>query len=141
MEVSVLRKRLNDTIEGARRTAADRRTRAEEASRAYATFLDTIAVPLFKQVANVLKVSGYPFTVFTPSGAVRLMSDRNAEDYIELSLDATGDEAMVLGKSSSARGRRVLETERAIAEQTVAHLTEEHVLQYLLKELEPFVER
>jgi len=70
-----------------------------------------------------------------------LMSDKSSEDYIELSLDSSGDEPMVMGKSIRARGRRVIESERAIAEQTVAHLTEEHVLQYLLKELEPFVER
>jgi len=141
METSVLRRRLTETIEAARRTAADRRARADDAARAYSQFLDTIAVPLFRQVANILKASGYSFTVFTPSGAVRLMSDKSSEDYIELSLDSSGDEPMVMGKSIRARGRRVIESERAIAEQTVAHLTEEHVLQYLLKELEPFVER
>jgi hypothetical protein len=141
METSVLRKRLNETIEAARRTAAERRTRADEAARAYSQFLDTIATPLFKQVSNVLKASGYSFTVFTPSGAVRLMSEKGPEDYIELSLDTSGEEPMVLGRSSHARGRRVIENERAIAEISVAHLTEEHVLQYLLKELEPFVER
>ena len=141
METSVLRKRLTDTIEAARRTAAGRRARADEAARAYAQFLDVVAVPLFRQVANILKASGYSFSVFTPSGAVRLMSDRSAEDYIELSLDTSGEETMVLGRSSRARGRRVLENERAIAEVSVAHLTEEHVLEYLLKELEPFVER
>jgi hypothetical protein len=79
--------------------------------------------------------------VFTPSGSVRLMSDKASEDYIELSLDTSADEPMVLGKSSRARGRRVIESERAIAEQTVANLTEDHVLNYVLKELEPFVER
>jgi hypothetical protein len=141
METSVLRKRLAETIEAAKRTAAERRARADEASRAYAQFLDTIAVPLFKQVANVLKASGYSFSVFTPSGTVRLMSDKSAEDYIELFLDASGEEPMVLGKSSRARGRRVTESERAVAEVSVTHLTEEHVLQYLLRELEPFVER
>jgi hypothetical protein len=141
METSLVRKRLTETIETAKRTAAERRARSDEASRAYSEFLETIAVPLFRQVANILKASGYSFTVFTPSGAVRLMSDRSSEDYIELSLDASGEEPMVLGRSSHARGRRVVETERAIAEQTVAHLTEEHVLQYLLKELEPLVER
>jgi hypothetical protein len=141
METSVLRKRLAETIDAARRTAAERRGRAEEASRAYSQFLDSVAVPLFRQVANVLKASGYGFSVFTPSGAVRLMSDRTAEDYIELSLDTSGEQPLVMGRSSHARGRRVVESERAIAEQTVAHLTEEHVLQYLLKELEPFVER
>jgi hypothetical protein len=141
METSVLRKRLAETIDAARRTAAERRTRAEEASRAYSQFLDSVAVPLFRQVANVLKASGYGFSVFTPSGAVRLMSDRTAEDYIELSLDTSGEQPLVMGRASHARGRRVVESERAIAEQTVAHLTEEHVLQYLLKELQPFVER
>jgi len=141
METSVLRKRLTDTIEAARRTAAERRARAEAASRDYSQFLDAIAVPLFRQIANILKASGYSFTVFTPTGSVRLMSDKASEDYIELSLDTSADEPMVIGKSSRARGRRVLETERAIAEQTVANLTEDHVLNYVLKELQPFVER
>jgi hypothetical protein len=141
METSVVRKRVSDTIEKARRTAAVRRVRADEAARAYAQFLDTIAVPMFRQVAGVLKAGGHSFTVFTPSGAVRLMSDRGADDYIELSLDTAGEEPMVLGHSSHSRGRRVVEQERAIAELSVAHLTEEHVLEYLLKELEPFVER
>ena len=141
METSDLRRRLSDTIDTARRTAAERRARTDEASRAYAQFLDTIAVPLFRQVANVLKVSGHFFTVFTPSGAVRLMSDKSAEDYIELSLDTSGEEPMVLGTSKRARGRRVVESERAIAEVSVAQLTEEPLVEYLLKELEPFVER
>jgi len=141
METSVLRRRLTETIETARRSAAERRARADAASRDYSQFLDTVAVPLFRQIANVLKASGYSFTVFTPTGSVRLMSDKASEDYIELSLDTSADEPMVLGKSSRARGRRVLESERAIAEQTVANLTEEHVLNYVLRELEPFVER
>ena len=141
METSDLRRRLTETIDAARRTAAERRARAETASRDYSQFLDTIAVPLFRQIANVLKASGYSFTVFTPSGSVRLMSDKASEDYIELTLDRSADEPMVIGKSSHARGRRVLESERAIAEQTVANLTEDHVLNYVLKELEPFVER
>lgn len=141
METSVLRKRVADTIEKARRAAADRRARGDEAGRAYAVFLDTVAVPLFKQVANVLRASGYTFTVFTPAGAVRLMSDKRSEDYIELSLDSSGDHPLVMGKSSRSHGRNIIERERAIAELSVEHLTEEHVLTYLLKELEPFVER
>jgi hypothetical protein len=141
METSILRKRINDTIEAARRSAAERRTRSDEASRVYAAFLDTVATPLFKQVANILRASGYTFTVFTPSGSVRLMSDRNADDYSELTLDTTSEQPMVLGRTSRARGRRVIETEQPIAELAVAALTEEHVAQYLLRELEPFVER
>lgn len=141
METSVLRKRVADTIEKAKRAAAERRTRSDEGARSFAVFLDTIAVPLFKQVANVLRASGYVFTVFTPAGAVRLMSDKRPEDYIELTLDTGGEHPLVIGKSSRSHGRNVIEREQSIAELSVEHLTEEHVLNYLLKEIEPFVER
>jgi hypothetical protein len=141
METAVVRKRVIDAIERAKRSAGERRTRADAAARAYAEFLDTVAVPLFRQVAGVLKAGGYPFSVFTPSGGVRLMSDKSADDYIELTLDTSGEQPMVLGHSRHHRGHRIIEQERAIAEQTVAHLTEDHLLEYLLKELEPWVER
>jgi hypothetical protein len=139
METSDIRKRVNQTIERAKRQAAERRTRGDDAARAFETFLSTIAVPLFRQVANILRSDGYLFNVFTPSGSVRLMSDRAAEDFIELSLDTSGDRPQVLGHASRSRGRRVLESERAIG--APGELTEEAVLEYLLKELEAFVER
>jgi hypothetical protein len=141
METSLVRRRVTEAIDRAKRTAGERRVRADEASRSYAQFLDGIAVPLFRQVAGVLKANGYSFTVFTPSDGVRLMSDRSADDYIELSLDTSADQPMVIGHSRHRRGNRVVENERAVAEQTVAHLSEEQLLDYLLKELEPFVER
>jgi hypothetical protein len=139
METSDIRKRLNQTIERAKRQAAERRVRGDEAARAFETFLTTIAVPLFRQVANILRADGYLFNVFTPSDSVRLMSDRATEDFIELSLDTTGDRPQVIGHASRSRGRRVLESERAIGEP--GELTEEAVLEFLLKELEIFVER
>ncbi len=139
MEISEIRKRLNQTMERAKRQAAERRARGDDAGRAFDTFLSTMAVPLFRQVANILRAEGYLFTVFTPSGSVRLMSDRAAEDFIELSLDTAGDRPQVIAHASRSRGRRVLESERAIGEP--GELTEEAVLEYLLKELEAFVER
>jgi hypothetical protein len=139
METSDIRKRLNQTIERAKRQAAERRARGDDAARAFETFLSTIAVPLFRQVANILRSDGYLFNVFTPSGTVRLMSDRTAEDFIELSLDTVVDQPQVVGRTSHARGRRVLVSERAIGEP--GELTEEAVLEFLLKELEAFVER
>ena len=139
MEIADVRRRIHGTIERARQRAAERRTRGEEAARAYSTFLDTVAVPMFRQVANVLKAEGYAFSVFTPSGSVRLMSDRAAEDFVELTLDTSGDTPQVLGHTSRSRGRRVTESERAVG--TRAALTEESVLEFLAKELEPFVER
>jgi hypothetical protein len=139
METSEIRKRLNQTIERAKRQAAERRTRSDEAGRAFDTFLSTTAVPLFRQVANILRADGYQFNVFTPSGSVRLMSDRTAEDFIELVLDTAGETPQVIAHASHSRGRRVLESERAIG--APGELTEETVLTYLLKELEAFVER
>ena len=97
MEISVVRKRLTATIERAKKQAADRRGRSDQASRDFEVFLQKVAVPLFRQVANALKADGYAFTVVTPSGSVRLMSDRSAEDYIELTLDTADDPPRVMG--------------------------------------------
>src|SRR4051812_24858855 len=116
MEVADVRKRLNETIERAKRRAAERRARGDEVARAYDRFLEQTAVPLFRQIANVLRADGYLFNVFTPSGSVRLMSDRHAEDYIELLLDTSGDGPRLVGHASRGRGRRVDESERDLGD-------------------------
>jgi hypothetical protein len=139
MEISIVRKRLTETIDRARKRAAERRTRGDQASRDFEVFLQKIAVPLFKQVAGALKADGYAFTVFTPSASVRLMSDRNADDFIELSLDTNDDSPRVMGLVSRARGRRVIDDEHPVGAPEA--VTEEDLLQFLLKELEAFVER
>jgi hypothetical protein len=79
------------------------------------------------------------FTVFTPGGSVRLMSDRATEDYVELELDTSGDEPAVSGHASRSRGRRVVESEEPLG--PPASLTEEDVLAFVLKSIEPLVER
>jgi hypothetical protein len=139
MEISDIKRRVVETIDRAKRLAAERRTRADAAAQAYGTFLDQRAVPVFKQVAQVLRAEGFPFTVFTPAGSVRLSSDRVAEDYVELTLDTSGDRPAVSGHTSRARGRRVVESEYAIGDP--AALTDEDVLTFVLKGLEPLVER
>lgn len=139
METSEVRKRLTQAIERARKHAAERRVRSDEAGRAFEVFLSTIAVPLFRQAANILRSEGYQFNLFTPSGSVRLMSDRAAEDFIEVSLDVSGDVPQVVGHASRSRGHRVVESERPIGEPGT--LTEEDLLEFLTKELEAFVER
>ena len=139
MEISLVRRRLTETIERAKKQAADRRGRGDAAARDFELFLQKIAVPLFRQIANALKADGYAFTVFTPSGSVRLMSDRAAEDYIELTLDAAANPPQVVGQISRTRGRRVIDAERPIG--APGTLTEEQLLDFLLKELEAFVER
>lgn len=141
MEISQVRKRVHDAMERAKRRSAERRVRTDLASRAYETFLATIAVPLVRQIAAVLKAEGYQFSVFTPSGSVRLMSDRSAEDFIEITLDASGDAPVVVGHVSRSRGRRGVDEQRAVAGGNPEQITEEELLAFLMKEIEPFVER
>jgi hypothetical protein len=141
MEISEVRKRVRDAIERARRQAAERRARNDEATRVFVRVLDQVAVPLFKQLANVLKIEGYSFTVFTPSGGVRLMSDRNGDDFVEITLDTTGDAPRIMGHISRSRGRRIVEAERMIGRGDPASIGEEELLAFVLKELEPFVEK
>ena len=139
MEISLVRKRLTETIERAKKQAAARRGRSDQASADFELVLQKVAVPLFRQVANALKADSYAFTVFTPSGSVRLMSDRSSDDFIELSLDTADDPPRVMGQVSRTRGRRVIDAERAIGAPDA--ITEEVLLEFLLQELEAFVER
>src|SRR4051794_14722287 len=139
MEISVVRRRLTETIERAKKRAAERRGRSDQASRDFELFLQKVAVPLFRQIANALKADGYAFTVFTPSGSVRMMSDRSSDDFIELSLDTAEDPPQVMAHVSRTRGRRVIDAERPVGAPEL--ITEEQLLEFLLKELEAFVER
>jgi hypothetical protein len=141
MEIADVKRRVHETIERARRHAAARRSRNDEADRAFQHLLEFVAVPLFRQLANVLKIEGYQFSVFTPSGSVRLGSERSGEDYIEIVLDTSGDEPRVLGRIGRSRGRRVINAERVIANGSPANVSEEDLLTFVLNELEPFVER
>jgi hypothetical protein len=139
VEIADVKRRVRETIDRAKREAAERRYRNDGAARDYETFLDRVAVPIFKQVANVLRAEGYAFTVFTPGGSVRLASDRAGEDYVELRLDTAGNRPTVTGHASRSRGRRVVESEQPLGEP--AAVSEDHVLAFLLTALEPLVER
>ena len=93
-------------------------------------------------LANALKSEGRLFTVFTPTGGLRLASDHGRDDYIEFALDTSGDEPKAIGRISRARGSRTLEDERPIkAGATPEALTEEDVLTFLIDALEPWLER
>ncbi len=140
MEIADVKRQVHETIERARRHAAGRRAANDDASRAFDEFLEVRAVPLFRQIANVLKVENYHFTVFTPSRSVRLMSDRNADDYLEVGLDTSGTSPRVTLHVSRSRGSRVIDEEKQIPGNPAA-ITDEELLAVVLKELEPFVER
>ena len=141
MEISDVRKQLADAIDRAKRAGQERRGRTDVAREDFDVFLDRLAIPLCRQLAHALKAAGHPFIVNTPSGAVRLLSERSGDDFIELSLDTEGEELWVVGHTRRAWGRRILESERPVRRCPVRDITEEDVLAFMLKELEPFVER
>jgi hypothetical protein len=140
MDVALIRKRLKTEIDHARRAAAERRERTKTATRAYETFLEEIAVPSFRQIANVLKAEGIPFEVQTPLGGVRLVSDRNRDDVLALELDTAQDPPQVMLSSMRTWGSRVLQTERALKERTaIEHLSQEDVLDCVVEGLRPWL--
>jgi hypothetical protein len=139
-DVGVVRKRVRFAIEQARRDQADRRERLAEARRNYETFLETAAIPVFRMFANILKSEGLNFEVMTPVGGVRLQSERNRDDAIEMELDATADPPQPLVTITRARGSRVVQSDRTIkGSNPLVQLTEEDVVEMLLEELRPWL--
>jgi hypothetical protein len=127
-----------------RQPAADRRenrrTQTDQATREYEVFLSRIAVPLFKQVANVLRAENYAFDVSTPGGSVRLTAGHSHDNYIEIVLDTGGVAPKLLGRASHTRSGDVIQTELVLNATTdIEALTEEDLLGFVLAELEPFV--
>ena len=140
MDAGLLRKRLRAEIDGARRAASERRQRAATAARAYETFLEGVAVPAFRMMANVLRAEGLPFEGQTPSGAVRRVSDRARDDVIELSLDTTADPPQPIFITTRTRGGRLLRTERPLKDRTaIDKITEDEVIESLIEELRPWL--
>ncbi len=142
MDTSDIRRRVRQTIDGAKRDAAARRAAVDAAGRAYGAFLTDVATPLVRTVVSALRAEGYLFKVFTPEGSLSIVSEKSRDDFIELALDTSQTPPAVVGRVSWTRGRRVTASERPIREgATVSDLTDEDVLTFLLDELGPFVER
>ncbi|HEX7283572.1 MAG TPA: hypothetical protein VF239_16055 [Vicinamibacterales bacterium] len=139
-DVALIRKRIHTEIEKARRDQAERRARTAEAARAYETFLDTAAVPVFRMFANVLKSEGLPFEVMTPAGGVRLQSERHREDAIEMELDTTADPPEPLVTVTRVRGSRIVQSDRGVKGSVpLMQLTENDVVEMLIEELRPWL--
>ena len=140
MEVAQVRKRLKTAIDQARARAQERRERTAGAERAYASFLETLAVPVVRQLQNALKAEGHAFTVFTPGGGLRLAADRGRDDYVEITLDTSGEQPQVIGRTSQTRGSRTIESERPLKADTPPDaLTEEDVLTFFVDALSPWL--
>jgi hypothetical protein len=142
MEVSVVRRRVVETIERSKRAAAERRAANEAAGRAWDDLREAVVVPLCRTVAQVLRSEGYQFGVATPGTTVRLVSDRSSEDRIEFGLDTHGSGPVLLCSVQRTRGREVFADERPVrAGVPVTEVSDEDVLAVLLEVLGPFVER
>jgi|KBSMisStandDraft_5_1062788.scaffolds.fasta_scaffold2466274_1 hypothetical protein len=142
MEVSDLRRRLRSAIDDAKKRSVERRTRVDDARRAWERLLPEVAVPTFHTMAGALTAEGHRFKVFTPGEAVRLSLERSAEEFVELSLDTDRDEPALLLRSTRGRGRRIVSTERIVGEGAqIAGVTQEDLVAAILEELIPFIER
>jgi hypothetical protein len=140
MDPGLLRKRLRTEIDAARRTSAERRQRTAAATSSYETFLDEVAVPAFRTMANVLRAEGVPFEAQTPAGAVRLVSDRSRDDMIELTLDTAADPPQPIFVTTRTRGGRLLRTERPLKDRAaIDKITEDEVIDGLIEELRPWL--
>jgi hypothetical protein len=142
METADVRKRIKDAIERVKRQHAERRVRNANAGAAFEAFLQKSAVPVFQQVAGALRAEGYPFTVNTPAGSVRLVSDRSADDYVDLRLDTGLPMPQVTVETQSVRGREFRKEERPLKPGTlVEHLTEADVLDAVVEALTVLIEK
>jgi hypothetical protein len=128
------------TIVAARARTQERRQQTDTATRDYGVFLETVATPLVQQIANALKAEGHSFTVSTPGDGVRLEYDRGRDNFVEITLDTSGDRPQVVGRVSQTRGSRRLEEERPIKpDASPAELTEEDLLEFMLQALAPWL--
>ena len=142
VEVSQVRRRLQAAIATARERNQQRRQRTTDAERAYAVFLQEVATPVTRQLANALKTEGYSFTVFTPGDGLRLAADRGRDDFIDFTLDTEGDRPQVVGRISRTRGSRTIDEERPVKPGTPPEaLTDEDVLDFLMDAMAPWLER
>jgi hypothetical protein len=134
MDVSELRKRIIRALDDARRDATARRRTVDDAQGAYDRFLADVAVPTMRQAAIVLKAQGFPCSVDTPAGSVRITMAGSSESFIEIELAIAGAVPQVIGRTSVARGRSGLVVdETPIANgKPVAELTDEDLASYLV---------
>jgi hypothetical protein len=142
LEISQVRKRIQAAMTTARDRAKLRRQKADEAEQAYQKFLDQLAAPLARQVVNALRAEGYSFTVSTPSRGLRVALDAGRDDYIDFALNAETDEPHVVGRIRRTRGSRTIDEERPVKPGAGPDsVTEDDLLEFLVRALEPWLER
>jgi hypothetical protein len=129
-------------LAAARERTQRRRQSVADAERSYERFLADVAVPISRQVAIVLKSEGRSFTVSTPAGAVRLSPDRGRDEFVEIMLNTEADPPAIVGHIRHTRGSRTLDEERAVKPgATPDQISEDELLEFLIRALEPWFDR
>ena len=142
MDVSQVRRQVQAALAAARERAQHRRQSVAEAERGYERFLTDVAIPIGRQVANVLKAEGRPFTVSTPAGAVRLAPDRGRDEFVEITLNTEADPPAVVGRIRYTRGSRTVDEERSVKSGAPPdQISDEDLLEFLIRALDPWLER
>jgi hypothetical protein len=142
LEASHVRRLVVGRLAEVKRVAGIRREKIAAAERDYATFLSTAATPAFTLVAQILASENYPFRVTTPGEGVRLISDRSPRTYVDVRLDTSGPEPLVVAEVSRERGHRVLVDDRPVgAGQAIGALTDQDVIAMLVATIAELVER
>lgn len=140
METADVRRKFRARIEEARRTAERRRADVERAAQDYDMFLRRVATPAFRTIASVLSAENYPFKIFTPAGALKLVSTHARDDYFEIELDEESTPPQVLGRVNRSRGGRVTTVEQPLRDgAAIADLTEEDIVEFVLAHFDAFV--
>ena len=141
LENSEIRRQIRLMIAESKRGAEERRARAESEVRVGKRLLRTVVVPMFKTVAEALRIEGYAFRVSTPVDSVRISVESAGENFIEMIFDSAHDQLALRGRVSRLRGRQLVVDERIIsAGLELSLLEDEQVLEFLLSELQPFVD-
>lgn len=142
MEVSEIRRRLQRAIDEARQRQAQRRAFVADTTRAYERILETIATPVFRTLASALTAEGHRFKIETPSGVIRLVREHNSGERLELALDTEREMPAVVLRSTRGRGSRTIAVEEVVAEgPEIADITDSNLVDAVVQQLIPFIER
>ena len=142
MEISHVRRRVQAAIIAARERSQLHRQAVADAEASYDRFLADVAVPLARQVANAFKAEGYNFTVSTPGRGVRIASDRGRDDYVDIALDTDAVPPVVVGHIRYTRGSRTIDEEHPVkAGAAPSQISEEEMLEFVMRALQPWIDR
>lgn len=142
LETAEVRRQLTHRLAELKKAQAQRRSATDAARAAFDSVLEREIAPTLRQFAQALKAEGFPFSVQTPAGTARLVSDRSSDNVVDIGLELGGRQPAVVVRTAFTRGRRQIEDERTLAEgEAIGALDGERVLAVLLDVIEPFVER